>query len=277
MEPLKICSGRETFRYYPNINIMKVILISIFLIYNFQVFSQQSSNVQVEYQVFCDVYSPTKFFATLYANNEESIYLKKRKTAELWAERKNNTPPGAKVWGGTDPSEPYLKIDRIKKKMFFFDLIGANNFLVEDNYNEFNWEITAETKDILGYPCTKATTLYRGRNWIAWFSSEVPLSAGPWKLHGLPGLILEAYDANSKYTFKLIKLEFKKNDILNKDFSTLMETKNTKPISYPQFLNDTDELRDNLFMDGVNENPNATITKIEFAREGEELKFEWEE
>lgn len=56
------------------------------------------------------------------------------------------------------------------------------------------WEMSNEQKVILGYTCQKAKTFYLGRHWEAWFTTEIPMSEGPWKLKGLPGLILEAKD-----------------------------------------------------------------------------------
>lgn len=48
------------------------------------------------------------------------------------------------------------------------------------------------TADVLGYECVMAESDYHGRRWRAWFSPDLPLPFGPWKLHGLPGLILKA-------------------------------------------------------------------------------------
>ena len=36
---------------------------------------------------------------------------------------------------------------------------------------------------------------------------DIPVSDGPWKLGGLPGLILEAYDKGHQYTFTAVGLE----------------------------------------------------------------------
>ena len=58
----------------------------------------------------------------------------------------------------------------------------------------------------MGYICQLATCHYRGRIWNAWFSPDIPVSEGPWKLFGLPGLVLEANDADSHYTYKAIEL-----------------------------------------------------------------------
>jgi len=256
---------------------MKSIFVFILSTYHLLVFSQQNvREVQIEYQLFCNTNQATKLFTTLYANNNTAIYQEKYSTAEDWQEHATKLPEGAKRFGGTDPDDPYLKIDSNSKKIFFFDIISNNNFLVEDNYPNFIWDITSETKNIAGYSCIKATTSYRGRTWVAWFTPQIPISFGPWKLCGLPGLIVEAYDTDNKYTFKPVKIEFKKNDILKKDFATLMQTKNTKPITYQQFLKDTEEVNENLHAK-LNDNPDITITRIPFPREGMELKFEWEE
>ena len=52
-----------------------------------------------------------------------------------------------------------------------------------------------------------ATSDFRGRHWTAWFATDIPVSDGPWKLGGLPGLILEAYDKGHQYTFTAVGLE----------------------------------------------------------------------
>lgn len=71
-----------------------------------------------------------------------------------------------------------------------------------EDWEKPEWEIGDSTKTILGYECVEATTDYRGRKWTAWFTPEIPIQEGPWKLCGLPGLILEAYDTNRDYTFE---------------------------------------------------------------------------
>lgn len=69
------------------------------------------------------------------------------------------------------------------------------------------WKLTDEEKEIAGYVCRKATAHYLGRDWTAWFTEEVPSQAGPWLLWGLPGLIVEAQDADHYILFKLTGVE----------------------------------------------------------------------
>ena len=63
------------------------------------------------------------------------------------------------------------------------------------------WAIEKEQKKIGRFNCQKATAKFRGRQYTAWFTMEIPVSYGPWKLHGLPGLILEAYDEAKEIQF----------------------------------------------------------------------------
>lgn len=63
------------------------------------------------------------------------------------------------------------------------------------------WQIVDSTRMILGYECVMAETDFRGRHWTAWFAPEIPLQDGPWKLCGLPGLILEAADSTGQHSF----------------------------------------------------------------------------
>ena len=68
------------------------------------------------------------------------------------------------------------------------------------------WQILSETKELLGYSCQLASCDFRGRTWYAWFSTDIPVNEGPWKLFGLPGLVLEAYDSKKHYAYKAVGL-----------------------------------------------------------------------
>lgn len=68
------------------------------------------------------------------------------------------------------------------------------------------WHIQSETKEVMGYSCQLATCDFRGRQWYAWFSTDIPVNEEPWKLFGLPGLVLEAYDSKKHYAYKAVGL-----------------------------------------------------------------------
>lgn len=94
-----------------------------------------------------------------------------------------------------------------------YNMDAAGSYLYEEKTPKEMWTIGKERKTVLGYACESATCNFRGRDYKVWFSSEIPLSYGPWKLGGLPGLILEAETADSCYHFIATGLEKKKGNI----------------------------------------------------------------
>ncbi|WP_316737558.1 GLPGLI family protein [Pedobacter aquatilis] len=77
----------------------------------------------------------------------------------------------------------------------------VNNYVVEEPTPKLDWKISKDTMSISGISCQKATARFKGRNWIVWFAPELPFQTGPWKLNGLPGLIVEAYDDKKEVQF----------------------------------------------------------------------------
>lgn len=128
----------------------------------------------------------------------------------------NSTPEGTAQWQEMIRGA-YLSgnLDKIPRKdggyyvvksisdntLRYYDSAGIDKYVYEETPEEWTWEISDSTKSILGYECVKATTDFHGRKWIAWFSPEIPVSNGPWKLGGLPGVILEASTDDDKYSF----------------------------------------------------------------------------
>lgn len=82
-----------------------------------------------------------------------------------------------------------------------------NNYLVDEPYPVMNWKITGDTASFAGLHCQKATTHFKGRDYTAWFCPDIPFHGGPWKLSGLPGLILEAYDTRKQVVFSFDGIE----------------------------------------------------------------------
>ena len=89
--------------------------------------------------------------------------------------------------------------------------LGAGYGRYTEPKPNFGWEILPETKNILGYKCQKAKGKFRGREYIAWFSSDIPRSDGPWKFCGLPGLILAVQDTKGDFVFTCTAIENKKS------------------------------------------------------------------
>lgn len=85
--------------------------------------------------------------------------------------------------------------------MEVFDGNIVSMFRYTEPYEAQTWEIGDSTKNILGYECHVASTDYHGRHWTVWFATDIPIQDGPWKLSGLPGLILEAREESGQHHF----------------------------------------------------------------------------
>lgn len=87
------------------------------------------------------------------------------------------------------------------KKLIMIDQISTTEYLIEQDFPELEWIIGDETKEIAGYSVQQASADFGGRHYTVWFAPDLPFSFGPWKLHGLPGLILEAADKSGDVQF----------------------------------------------------------------------------
>ncbi|WP_276875737.1 GLPGLI family protein [Chryseobacterium joostei] len=93
--------------------------------------------------------------------------------------------------------------DPVKNKIDYYDKIIRMDFSYEENPG-FNWKITSEKKNIGTLKCQAAILKYAGRNYKAWFTNDIPVSDGPYKFYGLPGLIVEMEDDKKHYKFELL-------------------------------------------------------------------------
>ena len=110
-----------------------------------------------------------------------------------------------------------------RKNVRFVGELGSKQTLVVDETINFNWEFD-ENRDttILEYSCQKATCKFAGRTYKAWYTTEIPVSEGPYKFRGLPGLIVRIADVNNEHVFQLHKV---KNCKLPKDMIYVDEGK----------------------------------------------------
>ena len=96
----------------------------------------------------------------------------------------------------------YVMKSAADSTMTVYDMIGSDEpVYYTEPYSEMIWEIGDSTKTVLGYECIQADTDYHGRHWTAWFTPDIPIQDGPWKFHGLPGLILDVRTGEGQYGY----------------------------------------------------------------------------
>lgn len=127
--------------------------------------------------------SEWKLYMNMYFNATESKYEDSEEKAEPEEE-------GGYAWR----KETFF-IKRNYQKMATteaYQILGKT-YIVEDSLYGFDWKIQNDLKEVAGHICMKAfveDTLKKHKI-VAWFAQDIPLSAGPERYFGLPGLILE--------------------------------------------------------------------------------------
>jgi GLPGLI family protein len=105
---------------------------------------------------------------------------------------------------GLPPSKFKFLIIQTNDNSQFYEAAGMNLL----SYNTpviGNWKLVDETKVINSIVCKKAEVSYKGREWTAWYSTEIPFPYGPYKFSGLPGLIVKITYKTEDYDFELVK------------------------------------------------------------------------
>lgn len=95
---------------------------------------------------------------------------------------------------------------------YFSDKVFSKRILVKDNL-DLQWTKTSETEQILGYTCNIATANFRGRNYKAYYTTDIPHNAGPWKFSRLDGLILKVHSEDGLYDFTALNIILDKPNI----------------------------------------------------------------
>ena len=94
-----------------------------------------------------------------------------------------------------------------QKGMLTYTQYEGKSFIYNEPIMKKNWVLEEGDTTILGYTCKKASCTFRHRSWKVWYALDIPFSEGPWKLDGLPGMILKAEDTKGQYLFECIGIK----------------------------------------------------------------------
>lgn len=167
-------------------------------------------------------------------------------------------------------SNRYVKTLSDKKEFLVTEKFKNQDYLLHDTIPELKWDIShKEVKKIGESNCNKATTTFRGRNFIAWYDVTIPLNYGPWKFNNLPGLILEIYDETKRFNWQATAILYAdKSEVV---FPVISDVRN---ITIKDYANLRYKQTESTVMSQL---PRGVETKtIGPSRNGIETKFEWE-
>lgn len=237
-------------------NLMVKILFSLCLILFFEVsvFGQEKLNknmseLEVKYMfsfvrdtMDLDMSHRINEVMILDLNTNSSIYysegfMKRRMAIEnvVNIARNSNTSPEIKI-ADLPKSAIGYSVYRENSRIYVTNNLYRDFYTFEADFPKWNTNFH-EKKDILGYQCYRATVLFNKKMYTAWYTKDIPISEGPYRFKGLPGLILELSDEKGYNEFHVIGIEKKQVEI--KQFQKGI------PITREQYIQKREEFRIN--------------------------------
>lgn len=176
--------------------------------------------------------------AYLVFNKEQSYYVTSKDSLEKAAKintitvyAKNDTRK--REYTGKRSAQGDQVVYNIKTATLWSNLYMDKQIYIKENVPKFNWKLSNESKLIGTFLCKKATAFFRGRNYTAWYTNKIPVPFGPWKLNGLPGLILEAYDTDKNVYWYFKNAEYP--SATKENVNTIRKAKGSKPIQFVDY------------------------------------------
>lgn len=160
--------------------------------YSYQVNKEDTLSKRKE-QMVLKIAKDFSFYTSL--NNMKIMDLKKN-----WKE--SDGLPDVKALPKTRLNYTIVKLFN-SNMMINSDWIRGDTYVYNQDLDKFKWKLQEGQKEILGYKCRKASTQFAGREYVAWYTTEISISDGPYKFHGLPGLILSIADTDNQYQFNI--------------------------------------------------------------------------
>lgn len=192
------------------LSIREIVKISFIIFYfsNISIFNAQKNNLIIEYQLSMDKnIGGSVFYDFLISEQDITYYFGYRPL-----DSRNKVEDIIKEFDISRTNNLRIKYDYKSDILYEFKAtVEPKKILIYEEIPNIIWMNKPEKKKILGYNCNSATAKFRGRNYEVWFTTEIQANEGPWKLKGLPGVILFAKDDTDKFEYEAKRIIINSN------------------------------------------------------------------
>lgn len=180
-----------------------------------QEYQSNDYQLQVKYEMQLNFDGHKTFHADLYQGPDHALFLYQLDQGAVEPQLVANDSIEASFHFELIDNKQYsILSDRRERRILQLEQIpGSDQFCVVDEpLKTVEWHFSGNVKDIQGFQCLEAKGQFAGRNYTVWFAENIPSFFGPWKLHGLPGLILEAFDESGEVLFHAVSVKNRRKE-----------------------------------------------------------------
>jgi GLPGLI family protein len=237
----------------------------------------QNNSGYVVYDWFQNMGLPYNSKVKLYFNDYESFYKELTKENSKQTKEESTTSFFNVNYEARESTYTNLKTRKIISQALVF----TKAYVVEEDLARIQWQIFNEFQKVGKYNCQKAVGRFRGRTYEVWFTSEIPLNFGPWKLNGLPGLVLKVTESKGKILFDAVKIVINDSSQKNEIIQNIQIPAIGKKITLKEFVPLKDNEADDLLkfiLSKEGRSNSSEIIKVEKAGRDfrYEVIYEWE-
>ena len=256
---------------------MKKILYIFSCLFFYLTSSAQFQGVLVTYKEVFDTDRPIQRLAYLYSTPNFSVFEEDfNTTKKIHKEKELIEVREIIVYEPSNQENLFVisYLDDSKTESFDY-LVAEKKSKILDKV-KLNWKLIDEKQFIDKMECYKAIVDFRGRKWIAWYAPTIPFSSGPYKFHGLPGLIIKLNDDTNEFNYVVEKIEFLDEGVYDKKMAEVKSIPFNQQHTLQEFTLQREQILENGF-NSVNKERGFDLVRNKMPRNGIELKYEWEE
>ncbi len=186
-------------------------------------FSQERINFQAEYvMMYKLVHSPDtnnleskdQIEYYLFGNSQASYWVEKGKyisdsAISTMSEKTTDVAQAMQLMNSLPRPKSLATIYKnyTQNTIEYYDHVRTEPFFYVENLNAISWKLENKHQEIGGFNCQAATCVFKGRQYEAWFTTDLAMNEGPYKFYGLPGTIVKIQDSKDQVAYELVSIK----------------------------------------------------------------------